>query len=230
MPHYFISDTHLRLDRPDRAERVARFVKGVASDDTLVIAGDLCDFWFASRETQTEAGTCPGLQSIADFRTRGGNLEMLLGNHDWWLHRFYEERLGVRICHEPLELEIGGLRVHITHGHRIEHRVHWKNFLESRMFFALFGALPGPIANYLLIRLDARNARSKHNYNQRLYRCYLRYVESRRDAADLFVFGHVHRRSDDVVGSNRLVVLGDWSERASYLVIDEQGVEFRCDD
>ena len=44
---YFASDVHLRLDRPERGRRFARFVGGLEPGvDTLTIVGDLCDFWY----------------------------------------------------------------------------------------------------------------------------------------------------------------------------------------
>ncbi len=47
---YILSDVHLRYDRPDRGERLARVVSEMGRIDRLVIVGDLCDFWLASRQ------------------------------------------------------------------------------------------------------------------------------------------------------------------------------------
>ena len=49
MPHYFASDVHLRIDRPDRDRRFRAWLGRLTRDDALVIVGDLCDFWMGAR-------------------------------------------------------------------------------------------------------------------------------------------------------------------------------------
>ena len=63
MPVYFASDMHLRHDRPDRAQRLARWVDGLSPDDALYLVGDVCDFWLASRERPVDPSACEGLRA-----------------------------------------------------------------------------------------------------------------------------------------------------------------------
>ena len=227
MPAYFASDVHLRLDHPDRGARFARFVGSLRPSDPLTIVGDLCDFWFASRQRRAEAEADPigdaGLRALADYRAGGGDLSVLLGNHDAWLGPFYESTLGARIRPEPLDLDISGLRLRLVHGHRLGARSPWKAVMESRAFLAAFGATPGPVAGALGRVLDHTNAGSRDRDERRHLARYAAYAAALDPAPDLVVFGHIHTPVDHAATHPRLVVLGSWHEGGSYLKVDEAG-------
>jgi UDP-2,3-diacylglucosamine hydrolase len=223
---YFASDMHLRLDRPERARRLARFVDGLSPDDALYLLGDVCDFWFASRQARRGVAACPGLSSLAAFTARGGALTILPGNHDVWLGPLYERGLGARFVREPLIVDAHGLHLHLVHGHRAGGRQPWKAGMESRAFLAAFGALPAFVANRLDGVLDRSNERCRTVDEERLtslFRLYSRSIESTAD--DIAVFGHVHRPLDDRENQPRLVILGGWHRGTSFLRVDDQGAE-----
>ena len=220
---YFASDMHLRLDRPDRGRRLARWVDGLACDDGLYLVGDVCDFWYVSRQRQIDPMACDGLRSLANFRRRGGDLKILLGNHDHWLGPFYQQVLGARIMAEPLIVEAGGLRLHLVHGHRAGGRRLWKTGMESRAFLELFERLPDRAANRLDRLLDQSNGRSRSGDEARHVEIYRQGLSQLPAGIDIAVFGHVHEPLDENRGTTRLVVLGGWHHGTSYLRVDDQG-------
>jgi UDP-2,3-diacylglucosamine hydrolase len=223
---YFASDMHLRFDRPERGRRLARWVGGLdPGADTLYLVGDVCDFWFASRQMGTDPLSCPGLKALAEFRARGGELTILPGNHDLWLGPFYERVLGARFVQEPLDVEAFGLRVHLVHGHRAGGRPPWKSGMESRAFLSTFGALPGPLADQLDHLLNRTNERRRIRDENRLIPRFKDYLSRVAGAPDLVVFGHVHTPLDDPASRPRLVILGGWHSRSSYLRVDDRGAE-----
>jgi UDP-2,3-diacylglucosamine hydrolase len=222
---FFLSDVHLRPDRPDRAGRLARFVQRLKGDDRLVIVGDLCDFWMGSRQSDRQLMECPGLRALAAFRRSGGTLEILAGNHDRWLLPSYEANLGSTSILEPYTLISHGLRLHLVHGHLLGARRRWKSFMESREFFLGFGMAPGPVARMLDAVLDAKNRRGLADDESRHLAVYRAYAAGLAGRADVVVFGHVHRPVDEP-GDPRLIVLGGWQGRASYLAIDDRGARF----
>lgn len=225
MTDYFLSDVHLRSDRPGRARRLCGFMQRLTPDDRLVIVGDLCDFWMGSRQADDQLMQSPGLRALADFRQSGGVLEILAGNHDHWLCPFYEERLGATIVQEPYVLTSHGLRLHLVHGHLLGARKQWKSFMESRQFFLGFGLVPYPVARGLDAVLDAKNQRGLNDDERRHLAVYREYAARLRDEADLVVFGHVHRAIDEP-GPPRLIVLGGWQQRISFLKVDARGATF----
>jgi len=225
---YFISDIHLRGDRPERARRLVRFLGRLDADDRLVIAGDLCDFWMGARQTEDELSRDEGLAALADFRASGGALSILPGNHDLWLCPFYEKRLGATILSEPASFVLHGLRLHLVHGHLLGARRKWKAFMESREFFEGFGRVPYPMARMLDAALERKNLRGLDEDERRHLTVYREYAAGLRDEADVVVIGHVHRAVDEP-GRPRLIVLGGWQARSSYLKIDATGASFHIE-
>ena len=131
MAYYFASDVHLRFDRPDRDVRFSNWLTRLTADDSLLIAGDLCDFWMASRSRTKELLQSQSLRRLAEFQRDGGTLSIMPGNHDAWLCPFYQHDLGARIVPDPIELTVFSLRIHLVHGHLLGSRPGWKAWLEG---------------------------------------------------------------------------------------------------
>jgi UDP-2,3-diacylglucosamine hydrolase len=220
---YFASDVHLRLDRPGRGQRFARFVGALDPKvDSLTIVGDLCDFWFGARQRGADPLTCVGLRALAEFRSRGGAVTTLLGNHDCSLGPFYTT-LGLDLREEPLDITVHGLRIRLVHGHRLKLRRGWKAWMESQSFLRIFRALPDPVAVLLDRRLRLRNERRRLRTESRYYASFRQYTASCRGAADLVLIGHVHTPLDAAESNPRLIVPGGWHEQSSYVRVDDSG-------
>jgi UDP-2,3-diacylglucosamine hydrolase len=224
VPTFFASDVHLRPDRPDRGQRFGRWVDQLSGRDRLYLAGDICDFWFATRSRSADVRACPGLNGLARFVRRGGDLIVMPGNHDAWMGAIYQDHLGAQYVDAPLlEVVEHGLRIHLVHGHWLGGRPFWKGAMESRAFFRAFRALPGPIASALSWALDRTNDASLEASNRRHLAVFRRYADALEGRADLAVFGHTHQTVDDPSRRPRLIVLGDWIVRNSFLRVDEEG-------
>jgi UDP-2,3-diacylglucosamine hydrolase len=227
---YFLSDAHLRLDRPDRGRRVAKLVSRLDPEqDRLVIVGDLCDFWYQSRERRRGLGDDAGLHALRGFRDRGGRLEILLGNHDLWMGPDYEAMLGALIVPEPLRMESHGRRLWVEHGHRRAAVAPWKAAMETRGFLRVFEALPGVIANRLEVVLNSTNEARKHRTEAAHLERYREFARGLPRDIDLLVMGHVHHPVDESRLPTRLVVLGDWIDGECYLRVDERGVHHHAE-
>lgn len=229
MAHYLVSDVHLREDHPERDARFRRFLEGLTPADSLVIGGDLCDFWMGARKSACRLAEYPSLQALTEFRRAGGSLAILPGNHDHWLQPFYRDTMGATLLQEPVDLVVEGLRLRLVHGHRLGARRLWKAGMESHAFFRAFGLLPGPFARPLDRVLIWKNERGLLHDEERHLAVYRTYAASCRDVADLVIIGHVHRAVDEADSRShpRLIVLGGWQYRSSYLCIDEAGAAFR---
>ena len=105
---------------------------------------------------------CEGLRALADFRSRGGSLTILPGNHDGWLGPYYREHLGAAWSEGPIRREVCGPPTWWpSHGHRLGARSAWKGLMEGRAFLGAFGITPRPIAEALERRLDRSNDRHR---------------------------------------------------------------------
>jgi UDP-2,3-diacylglucosamine hydrolase len=220
---YFLSDVHLREDHPERGRRLLRFVGRLdPAADRLLIAGDLCDFWMGSRTPPAALARDEALAGLAAFRRAGGALSILAGNHDQWLTPFYADALGAEIVSEPLDVESHGVRIHVVHGHLLGARKKWKALMESREFYQAFGAMPRAVARPLDAVLQAKNRRGLQDDEQRHLAVYRDYAAALPEAVDVAIFGHVHR-AVDLPGRPRLIVLGGWQSRSSFLKVDHNG-------
>jgi UDP-2,3-diacylglucosamine hydrolase len=225
VPDYFLSDVHLRFDRPERGVRLAGLVDTLGPRDRLFIVGDLCDFWLTSRQRRADPLACAGLRALVDFRVRGGEITALAGNHDYWLGPYYRALFEPEWFDDGLRVESHGLRVHLVHGHRLGARSLWKATMESRAFYRAFAAIPERLAIVLEDRLERSNEIRREFDDRRHLAVYRRHADAMAGAVDLSLLGHIHRATDDP-GPPRMVVLGGWHRRASYLRIDGEGAEF----
>ena len=170
------------------------------------------------------------LARLAEFRRSGGSLSIMPGNHDAWLCPFYASDLGAQIVPDPCELTVHGLRLHIVHGHLLGARRAWKALLESRWFFSAFGHVPTPLARPLDTLLAWNNDRKLLSDEERHLQVYRAYASRLRGAIDLVMIGHVHRAVDDTHSDPRLIVLGGWQARSSFVKVDERGATFHVID
>jgi UDP-2,3-diacylglucosamine hydrolase len=223
VPYYFASDVHLRNDRPDRDRRFRAWLNRLTRDDALVIVGDLCDFWMGSRRFHDDPLQSESLRALIEFRSQGGTLAIMAGNHDEWMCPFYAAEIGAQIISEPHDMTVHGLRLRLVHGHRLGARRAWKSLLEGRAFFEAFSHVPGPLARSLDRILEWRNQRGLDSDEERHLRIYRQYAERLQSSADLVVIGHVHRPVDQSDTHPRVIVLGGWQHRTSFLKIDETG-------
>jgi UDP-2,3-diacylglucosamine hydrolase len=221
---HFLSDVHLRLDRPDRARRLLEFLEGLAPGDRLFVLGDLCDFWFASREARHGGASDPALVRIRELASSGVPTRLILGNHDAWLGPFYREVLGLEVVPAPVQIESYGRRVQLYHGHEIRGTKWWKRAMEGRTFFEAFSRLPGPAARAAQRVLERVNERTRDRVELRMIDEYLEHARGLAGRADVVLFGHVHRVHDEPGRRPAVHVLGDWTADVNYLRIDEHGI------
>lgn len=224
MAVYFAGDMHLRTDRPERAARLARWVRSLTSNDSLYLVGDVCDFWYVARQHKRNALTCPGLKALAGFTARGGDLTFLAGNHDQWLGPFFHEAIGAKVVRGAIDVSAFGLKIHLTHGHKIGGRPAWKTLMESKAFLSSFSALPDAIADLLDKQLNKSNKVKRIRDEAKLLPYYHRYADRIGPRTSVVVFGHIHTAVHDINRSPNLIVLGSWHNQTSYVKLDDEGL------
>ena len=169
---------------------------------------------------------CEGLRALADFRGRGGTLEILPGNHDLWLCPFYQRALGATLLDEPHDVTVHGLRLHLVHGHLLGARKKWKSWMEGRQFFRAFGKSPRPRPG---CSISSWNGRTSADW-RRTSAGTSRSSATMRPAATAWPISWSSAMSiapwTMLWSDPRMIVLGGWQERSSYLMIDSTGASF----
>ena len=160
-------------------------------------------------------------------RGQGGSLAIMAGNHDDWLCPFYERRAG-RTNHRRAARPCRstacacGWSTAISWAPGGSGRPGWRAARSSRRSAVSPGRSPGRSTG----SWTWRNERGLVADEERHLRVYRQYAAHCRGSADLVVIGHVHRPVDEAEASPRLIVLGGWQRRSSYLKIDESGATF----
>jgi UDP-2,3-diacylglucosamine hydrolase len=115
-PVLLASDVHLGAISPDRERAFLRWLDHAgAHAGTLVINGDLFDYWFEYRHA-IPRGYTRVLGALSALVDAGLPVHLTGGNHDWWGGSYLEEEVGVTFHREPVELELAGHRTLVAHG------------------------------------------------------------------------------------------------------------------
>lgn len=113
---YIASDVHLGAIPPERTREFHRWLRRAGSEaGTIVINGDLFDFWFEYRHV-IPRGHSRTLALLSELVDSGVEVHLTGGNHDWWGGAVLEDEVGVHFHRDPVELDLAGRRVLVAHG------------------------------------------------------------------------------------------------------------------
>ena len=145
-PCVIISDIHLGVAAPEIERSFERFVRAVPSmARSLVINGDLFDFWFEWKTVIPRQGF-RALAALADIREAGVEIVWVAGNHDCWGGDVLRDDVGVQYQLGAWDGEVGPWRARFEHGdglRAIEDRRYRmvRPIMRSPLAIRLFGAL-----------------------------------------------------------------------------------------
>lgn len=232
-PCYLIGDTHLGVGPADLERRLVEFLRHLpGSAKSLVINGDLFDFWFEWR-TVIPKEHFRTLAALAEIREAGVDVLMVAGNHDCWGGEFLSREVGVRYQLGAWEGIVAGWRTRIDHGDGLR-------VVEDRKYRALRRVLRHPLAIRAFrwvhpdfgTRLARGSSSASRTYRARDEGAGLRAVAhstlAENAALDLLVFGHSHVPTlERVPGGGVYANAGSWLDAPTYLVITPDRVDLR---
>lgn len=115
-PVYVVSDTHLGAVPPETEREFRAFLDHVARDaGSLLINGDLFDFWFEYRSVILREHYRV-VAKLAEVVEAGVHVWFMGGNHDGWAGSFLRDEVGVELLDGPVEMTLGGRRALVAHG------------------------------------------------------------------------------------------------------------------
>lgn len=117
-----IGDAHLGVATPEAERALLAFLRTIPGRArSLVIMGDLFDFWFAWRHVMPRAGFRV-LAAIADLRDAGIEVLWIGGNHDCWGGDALMAETGATYTLEPWRGSIGAWSTLLVHGDGLRER------------------------------------------------------------------------------------------------------------
>ncbi len=228
-----MSDAHLGFASNDVERAVISFFRHVArSGGSLVVNGDLFEFWFEWRTVIPRRGF-RALAALADVVDAGVPVLMIAGNHDCWGGDVLRTDAGVDYQFGPWTTAIAGWRTRIEHGDglRIKEdkgyrfiRPVLRNSLAIRLFRWLHPDLATPLAS--------NSSHASRTYSARDGGRGLRDAAARIEAAngplDLVILGHSHVATlERLPGGAIYGNPGSWLDAPTFLRITDAGVALR---
>jgi len=113
----FVSDLHLRAERPDLTRRFAVFLADTAASnvDALFILGDLFEYWIGDDDLAASfnADVCALLRGTADMGTR---IFFIAGNRDFLIGDAFARAAGMALLPETAKIGAGDTATLLMHG------------------------------------------------------------------------------------------------------------------
>jgi UDP-2,3-diacylglucosamine hydrolase len=221
----FIGDAHLEEEGPDLDAFLA-FLEGLKETASrVVLAGDLFNVWIGARDLERPHQTRV-IAKLEELRRSGLVVRYLEGNRDYRVGRAY---VGTALDDAPedgLVERFGGRSIYAIHGDLAnpadrQYRT-WRRFSRSTPVWGALRALPAPIRQSLVDRLEASmrasNPRFKAAFPEDVVRRYAAGFLAR--GHDAVVLGHFHvERTLD----RRVFVLPEWKESRRHLRVGPDG-------
>jgi UDP-2,3-diacylglucosamine hydrolase len=231
-PCYIISDVHLGHASADVERSLLAFLRSLPGRaGSLLINGDLFEFWFEWRTVVPRSGVRV-LAALMDLRDAGVPMTMIAGNHDCWGGDVLRDA-GVDFQIGGWKGVLGGWRARVEHGDGLRQR-------EDRGYRALRRVLRNPLAIRafrvlhpdLATRLAMGSAHTSRTYQPRDAGRGLRAVAAGALAADpaleLLIFGHSHVAALERMPSGNVYAnAGSWLDAPTYLVATAERIALR---
>lgn len=236
-PVVIISDLHLGALSGRAQQEFQSFARAWhGRADTLLINGDLFDFWCEYR-TVFPTVHFHTLRALSELRGSGVRIVLVAGNHDAWGGAFLENDIGMELVDGPVELELAGRRALVAHGDGIGpgdtgHKI-LKYIMRSRLVCAGMRWVHPDIACRIargVSRTGERTDRSLARAEERaeVLEGYAVKLLEERDDLDLVVFGHCHIPQVRAVGSHGFYInSGDWVWNRTYTLVTEDTIDQR---
>lgn len=239
---YFASDNHLgaptsELSRP-REKKFVAWLDEVKKDAAAIfLLGDLFDFWFEYK-TVVPKGFTRTLGKLAEISDSGIPIYYFVGNHDLWMHGYFEDELNIPVYHNPKEFTFNGKTFFIGHGdglgpddkgYKRMKKVFTNPF--SRWFFRwLHPDLGVRVAQYFSVKNKMISGDEDAKFLGEDKEWLVQYSKKKLEEkhCDYFVFGHRHLPLEIKLNETSTYVnLGDWISYYTYGVFDGEDFELK---
>ncbi len=227
---FLASDVHLGAVPPERERAFRSWLEYAgARAATVVVNGDLFDFWFEYRHA-VPRGHTRVLGALAALVDAGVEVHLTGGNHDWWGGSFLEDEIGVVFHRAPVELDLAGRRTLVAHGDGLGPGDTGYKMLKTVLrsppfvwgFRWLHPDLGARVAGGVSLTEKRAAGPSPHELEraQVMERWAVGHLEAH-PHLDLVTTGHTHvPRRIEVAPDRWYLNTGDWVHHCTYAVVD----------
>lgn len=228
-PCFVFSDVHLGVTPPEVERSLLGFLDHARTTaGSVIINGDLFDFWFEWRTVIPRAGFRV-LASLSRFVDAGVPVLWIAGNHDCWGGDVLTRDVGVTYHVGAWTGDIAGWRTRIDHGDGLrdaEDRRYrlMRSVLRHRWSVKAFRWIHPDLGS----RIALGSSQASRTYRARdggegLRQVAHRQLESMTDT-DLLIFGHSHVAMLERGSAGVYANAGTWMDDTTYLTIRNDAV------
>jgi UDP-2,3-diacylglucosamine hydrolase len=198
--------------------------------EAIFLLGDLFDFWFEYK-TVVPKGFVRVLGKLAEIRDSGIPIYFFVGNHDLWMHDYFEKELNIPVYHDNQTFTFNGKSFLIGHGdgkgpgdkgYKRMKKV-FTHPISKWVYRWLHPDLGVKLAQYLSVKNKLISGESDVKFlgedNEWLVQYCKRKLQTQH--YDYFVFGHRHFPMTIALNAQSTYInLGDWIGYFTYGVFD----------
>lgn len=217
----FISDLHLRAERPDLTDRFAAFLTDTAAAnvEALFILGDLFEYWIGDDNLTDpfNARVCTLLRRLAGSGTR---VFFIAGNRDFLIGEAFAAAAGITLLDEIAKIGAGGAATLLMHGDTVctddLPYQQFRRIVRAREWQTTFLARPLYERRAEVESLRRRSAEAMLGKTPAIMDANLDAIRAALCTHDCtrLIHGHTHRPGKEVLqlgsGSAERWVLSDW--------------------
>lgn len=228
---YFASDQHFGAPSVEeskiREQKFVNWLNFIKKDaDVLFLLGDLFDFWFEYAQAVPK-GFVRVLGKLAELSDQGIEIHFFVGNHDLWMHDYFEKELNIPVYHQPKEFIINNKSFFIGHGDGLGpedkgYKRMKKVFANpvSKWFFRWLHPDVGiRLGHYLSVKNKLISGAEDVKFLGEENEWLVQYSKMKLTEKhyDYFVFGHRHLPLEITIsGSSKYINTGDWITHFTY--------------
>jgi UDP-2,3-diacylglucosamine hydrolase len=235
-PCYVISDAHLGVASLDIERSLVAFLRGLATRaGSLVINGDLFDFWFEWKSV-IPRNSFRALAALADLRDAGLPILWIAGNHDCWGDEILRQDIGVDYQVGSWTGNLAGWNARIEHGDGLREREDRgyrmvRPIMRNRLAIRAFRALHPDWATSLAIGSSGASRNYRSRDEGRGLRAIAMSELARDPSLEVLIYGHSHVAAlERSPGGGVFANAGSWLDAPTYLRVTPEVIELRSAD
>jgi UDP-2,3-diacylglucosamine hydrolase len=227
-----VSDAHLGVASAEIERSFVAFLRSLAGRaGSLVINGDLFDFWFEWKSVIPRR-SFRALAALAELHDAGLPILWVAGNHDCWGGEVLRDDVGADYLIGDWNGDIAGWKTRIEHGDGLREREdRWYRFvrpiMRNRTAIKIFRMLHPDTATSIASGSSTASRVHRARDEGRGLRDLAAAALAREKNLDLLIYGHSHVAALERINGGVFANAGSWLDGPTYLVITPERVELR---